>query len=552
MTQGPFDRLNEEMFERLLDLNPGLATTLGRHVPYDNLLPHGGFETLSKTYGLLKDWRGKARKASEREDLSVDQDLGLRNLDFGVDLYRFSIEEYPMWKMNPDAVEVPGDLLFLMITRDYAPLETRLGSIVARLSAVPTYLKQFRTRIETGMQVRLWTEMAIESTELFPEFLDFISAQASEGVAPQLKASLDDAVGATKAALVEQVDWLNGLLDTAVDDFAMGRERFDELVRIRNLGFSPDEMLVMGERYLRELSEQRAEVARRIAPGADIAEAVRIVQEDSPRTFEEGLASTKEEMEKARRYLVDKGIATVDPDAKLAVVETPRFMASVLPYAALQMPCKFEEGKRGEYMLTRPKDPRDIGSHLNRGSILNTAVHEAFPGHFHQGIESDKRHWMLQLSEILAVNDIQSIAAETVEGWAHYCEKMMYDHGYGTSDPAVFEMINGAIFRAFRIIADVRLARGDATVDEMVDMAVEVAGLPRDAATAEVRRYSKTPGQPLSYLVGRHIIIDFRRRLEEEMGERFDERRFHDLLASYGYLPISLALEGVRRGMSNS
>ena len=551
MTHGSFDDINEAMFERLLDLNPGLATTLGKHVPYDDLLPHGGFETLSDTYELLKDWRARARRAAEGEELSIDQTLGLRNLDFSVELYGFSIYDYPMWKMNPGAIEMPGDLLFLMITRDYAPLEDRLTSITSRLSKMPTYLEQFQTRIEVGSQVRLWTQMAIESTELFPEFLEFILSRAKGNVAPDLETALADEIGCVKTALEGHTTWLKGLLKTAVDDFAMGEDRFAELMWIRGLGYTPDEMLAMGERYLRELSEQRTEVARRIAPDADIVEAVRRVQADAPATFEEGLAATKAEMERARHYLVDRGIATMDPDAMLSVVETPRFMASVLPYAALQMPCKFEEGKRGEYMVTRPKDLRDLGSHLNYGSILNTAVHEAFPGHFHQGIESDKRHWMLQLSAVLAVYDIQSIAAETVEGWAHYCEKMMYDHGYGTSDPAVFEMINGSIFRAYRIIADVRLARGEATVDEMVDMAVEVAGLPRDAAVAEVRRYSKTPGQPLSYLVGRHIMMGFRGELETELGERFDERRFHDLLASYGYLPIPLAMEGVRRSMTD-
>ncbi len=549
MSQGAFDSLNESMFERLLDLNPGLATTLGRHVPYDDLLPHGGFENLSRTYDLLREWSAAARSAAEGERLSSDQELGLRNLDLSVELYRFSIEDYPMWKMNPNAIEMPGDLLFLMVTRDYAPLETRMRSITSRLSAMPTYMKQFRTRIEEGAQVRLWTEMAIESTELFPEFLDFISTHARD-VSESTRDSLVHEVDAVKSALVDHADWLKGLLDGAVEDFSMGAERFEKLMRIRNLGFTPDEMLAMGEKYLADLSSEREEVARRIAPGADVSVAVKKVQEDAPRTFEEGLANTKEEMERARQYIVDNSIASIDPDAVLSVVETPRFMAPVLPYAALQMPCMFEKGKKGEYMVTRPKDSRDLGSHLNRGSILNTAVHEAFPGHFHQGIESDKRHWMLQLSEVLAVYDIQSVAAETVEGWAHYCEKMMYDHGYGTSDPAVFEMINGAIFRAYRIVADVKLARGEATVDEMVDMAVDVAGLPRDAAVAEVRRYSRSPGQPLSYLVGRHIIMEFRRKLEEEMGDRFDERRFHDLLASYGYLPISLALDGVRRGMS--
>jgi uncharacterized protein (DUF885 family) len=158
------------------------------------------------------------------------------------------------------------------------------------------------------------------------------------------------------------------------------------------------------------------------------------------------------------------------------------------------------------------------------------------------------KHWMLQLHQMLPAEGV-TCGTETVEGWAHYCEKMMFDHGYRATDAAALEMINGAIWRACRIIADIELAQGEATIEEMVEMFVRETGMPRDAMEAEVKRYTHTPSQALSYMVGRHLVIEFRKEMEKSLGKKFDEKKFHDLIADYGYLPLWLVKEAVKNGM---
>ena len=219
-------------------------------------------------------------------------------------------------------------------------------------------------------------------------------------------------------------------------------------------------------------------------------------------------------------------------------------MASLLPYAALFMPAKFDKVQEGAYIVTRPKDPKDLSCNLNHAVIINTAVHEAYPGHFHQGVASNGKHWMLQLASGIDP-DVAAIATETVEGWAHYCEKMMFDHGYEATDEAAFEMLNGAIWRACRIVADVKLAQGEATIHEMADWIVRETGMAQGATEDEVKRYSQTPGQALSYMIGRHLILNLRKDLERKLGSKFQEKKFHDLVAGYGYLPFPLMEEAV-------
>jgi uncharacterized protein (DUF885 family) len=184
----------------------------------------------------------------------------------------------------------------------------------------------------------------------------------------------------------------------------------------------------------------------------------------------------------------------------------------------------------GVYIVTRPKDLANLGNHLNYASIRNTAVHEAYPGHFLQGSISNRSSIIHILAE----------GTETVEGWAHYCEEMMMEHGYVTSQESKLVQINDVIWRAVRIIVDVKLSQGEMEFDKAVNMLVKEAGMSKDGALAEVRRYTQSPGYPLSYLIGKHLILKLREDVKSRMGVKFSEKLFHDTITANGYLPIPL------------
>lgn len=550
MASKSFADLNEEMLKRMLDVNPDSATAIGLHDPYDDLMPHGGVERLRRSRDILVEWRDKAAAILKSKDLSVDERMELEGLKLSVKSLDFYIDDYPLWKMYPDALDLPGSLLFIMFSREYAPFEKRAASMASRLHKTPQYLEEFRTRFRGARSVRVWTDLAILSCDQLPSFLDFIMSYSKGKVPDKTYKEIRSGVDCTKEAIGAQKDWLEHLRDGAERNFPMGRKKFAKLMKLRGFDMTPDEMLVLGEKYLKELKEERARVAGRIAPGKGVDAAKEIVMQHSPSSFEEALNATRDEMEKAKQFIVKNGLATVDLDAKLSVVETPKFLAPLLPYAALFMPSLFDERQEGEYVVTRPSNPDDLRSHLNYAAITNTAVHEAYPGHFHQGVMINKKPWMLQTPVQFASCSVTNLAAETVEGWAHYCEKMMFDHGFGASDEEAFEMLNGAIWRACRIVADVKLANGDATIEEMVDLLVRETRMPKGASEDEVKRYSHTPGQALSYLMGRHLLLQFREDTEKKHGKRFNEKLFHDLVASYAYLPFSMMRDAVESSMA--
>lgn len=525
-----FEKFTKEFLEKFLEKNPDFATYLGLHEPYDYMLPKGSTERFLENLKMMEEGLTRLRETLNPAELSEDHKIDWEVLEKAYERYKFDFYERRVHELNPDVSEELGGLIFVMFTRDYAPLEKRIDAIAARIEQMPRYLEEFRSRFEKSQPVRLWTQLAIEKTQnlmgLFMFILQTVKGKISDKTYERLQKAVENFYPAFKA----HMDWLNNLLNKTREEWAIGREKFERLLQLRELGMTSEEILQLGIKYLNELKAERDRIAQQIAPGKSVEEVLKMIEGKAPKNFEEALEYTRRAMEEARRFVQERGIATVYPEDVLLVEETPAFLTPVIPFAALMMPAKFDKPQIGIYLVTRPKDPSNLGKHLNYPSIRNTAVHEAFPGHFLQGSVSNRGSVIRLLAE----------GTETVEGWAHYCEELMWEKGFITDLETRLIQINDMIWRAVRIIVDVKLSRGEMSFEEAVDMLVKEAGMSREAAIAEVNRYTQTPGYPLSYLLGKYMILKLRDEVKKKMGEKFDERFFHDTITANGYLPISM------------
>jgi uncharacterized protein (DUF885 family) len=395
---------------------------------------------------------------------------------------------------------------------------------------LPSFLEQFRTRFEKSKPVKLWTEVAIESCQRIPGLLQFTINATKGMISDELHERLKKSVEKLSQPIERYLEWLKSLLPKTREEWALGREKFEKLLKLRGLGMSSDEIYKLGVDYLQKLKDERARLAEEIAPGKSVEDVLRLIEERAPKSFEEALKATREQMEAARKFVIEKKLATVLEEDKLLVEETPAFMAPLLPFAALIGPGKFDSRQVGIYIVTRPRDISNLGKHLNYASIVNTAVHEGFPGHFLQSAVSNRGSFVRLLAG----------GTETVEGWAHYCEEMMMEHGFSRSPEVRFVQVNDAIWRAVRIIVDVKLSRGEMSFDEAVNMLMKEAGMSKEAAVAEVRRYTMTPGYQLSYLLGKHLLLKLKEEVKQKMGDKFSEKFFHDTVTANGELPMFL------------
>ena len=525
-----FENLSQQMLNKFLEKNPDFATSLGLHEPYDYLLPNGSTERHIENLHLMEEWIRRLRETVTREELNDEHKIDWAVIENAHEHWKFDFYERRMHELNPDALDDLGGLIFIMFTRNYAPLEKRLDAIAARIEKMPKFLEEFRSRFASSKPVKLWTEIAIEKAQNIGGLFHFILHTTKGKVSVKVYDRLSKAVENLEPALKVQMEWLRGLLPRTKEEWALGKEKFESLIQLRDLGMNSDEILQLGVKYLQELKAKREQLAHQIAPEKSADEVLRTIENKAPKTFEEALESTRRAMEDARRFVGEKGIATVYHEDVLLVEETPAFIAPLIPFAALIMPAKFDKPQIGIYIVTRPKDLANLGKHLNYPSIRNTAVHEAFPGHFLQGATSNRGGFIRLLSE----------GTETVEGWAHYCEEMMVQKGFITDLETRLVQVNDMIWRAVRIIVDVKLSRGEMSFEDAVKMLVKETGMSREGATAEVLRYTQTPGYPLSYLIGKHLILKLEEELKRKMGDKFDEKFFHDTITANGYLPISM------------
>jgi len=498
-----FEKLNQEMIDKFLSINPDYATSLGLHEPYDYELPNGSTVRFLENLRLEEEWIKKLKQTIKQEELSEEHKLEWNVITLSHENSKFGFYERRTHELNPDTLDLIGGLVFVMFTRDYAPLEKRVEAIAARIEKTPEYLGESRSRFEKSQPVKLWTEMAIETAQNMAGLFQFISSVTKGKVSEKTYERLEKAVENLQPALKTHLEWLQKLLPKTTTKWALGREKFEKLLKLRGLGMTSDEILQLGMEYLEKLKNERKRLAEQVAPGKPAEETLKAIESNAPKTFEEALEFTK---------------------------KTPAFIAPVIPFAALIMPAKYDKPQIGVYIVTRPKDIANMGKHLNYASIRNTAVHEAFPGHFLQGTISNRGSIIRLLAE----------GTETTEGWAHYCEQLMAEKGFTKDLNTRLIQVNDMIWRAVRIIVDVKLSRGEMSFEEAVNMLVRETQMSQEAAEAEVKRYTQTPGYPLSYLLGKHLILKLKAELEQKMDNKFDEKFFHDTITANGYLPIAM------------
>jgi uncharacterized protein (DUF885 family) len=530
---GPLDDrlydLVEGRFRRVLQEEPVLATLLGLH-DLDDQWGDGSRDA------LLARAEADRRHLSQIEAIDpaglsatgrFERDLELHNVRLGL----FETEEIRVWERRSTVLDLVGDALFLGFARDFAPLPERLERLADRMAAIPTLLDQHRTRAARP-QVRLWQEIEIEAAGDLPSFFDEIVA-AGHGVLDQgRQARLETAAATARTAIGRYAEDLEAGLAGATDDWPLGRERFDELIRLRALDdLDTETILEIGREQLAEQKAARVAMAREIDPDADEPTVVDRIKRDHPATFEAALEAYRDAMQRARAYLIEHDLVTVPDDERLEVVETPAYLRNVIPFAAYFDAPRFDPEPTGIYIVTRAvdDDPGAMREH-SFSSISNTSIHEAYPGH-HLQMAVSVRHPSL--------SRLVSDAPEFHEGWGMYSEQMMREEGFDAGPAFRLTMHTDAIWRACRIILDVGMHRGEFTIDEATDYLVEHTSFQRSNARAEVLRYSYTPAYNLSYLLGKVLLLQLRDDERRRLGARFSLGRFHDAIIQAGSMPIS-------------
>ncbi|HXW50380.1 MAG TPA: DUF885 domain-containing protein [Candidatus Acidoferrales bacterium] len=526
-----FQATARAIVDNILAHEPIEATWAGIHT-YDAEYPDVSADGFAQQAARAKQHLATLRGYDPRQLNPQDK------IDWQMLVSKFEVQQRELADLEPHKhspslypnVAVEG--IYCLLARDYAPLSERLPALVSRLSKIPQILEAGRTNLERAPAV--WRDIALEEAGGAAAFLRETVGPLAREYGGSLATNLDAAIAAVESYqefLQDDFAHRNGM------SFACGREFFDfKLKREHLLDIDAVGLLRFGERAVQTTLDQLADVARGIDPKRTWGDLVDEARKDLPK--EQALLEEYQAgVTRTRKFVEDRRLASIPNGESLKVVETPSFMRPTIPYAAYMPAGGFEPRQIGLYYVT-PIDeqlpPAQRAQQLtghNRYGMLLTNVHEGYPGHH------------LQLAVASQVSSpVRKLLWNTVfcEGWALYCEQLVLEEGITDDLRHRLFQLKDQLWRACRVVIDVKLHTGEMTFEQAVDMLVEVAHLERTNAIGEVRRYTQTPTQPMSYLMGKHQILDLRERERNRRGDTFSIREFHDRLLSYGTIPLAL------------
>lgn len=534
-----FSAFVDRYFDGLFHFEPARATRAGFH-QYDPELPaysrHDFEQEIARTQGALADLL-----RIPRSKLSHENQFDARLLEGTIRGHLLGLENIREWEKDPNFYNSAiSRALFILVQRDYAPLDERLKSLIAREQRVPEVLTSARANM--GNPPAIYTTIAIRQVASEISFLRNELPQAVGSASDtDLKLQFKEANQRAIDAYEKYLDYLKtSLAPRSHGAFAIGEENYRQKLLYDEMVNAPlDRLLAVGERELRRTQEEFKATAALMDPSKPPAQVLRGLSLDHPDAGHV-ISASQSALGKLRAFVTSHNIASILSSQDPRVVETPAFMR-VLTFASMDTPGPFEAAStQAFYNVTLP-DPEwtperqeELLRFFNHYSIQGTSIHEVFPGHYTQFL------WVMR-----APTKVRKLAgcSSNAEGWAHYAEQMMLEEGYGEGDPKLLLFqLQAALLRLCRYIVGIRMHARGMSLEQGIEFFKTEGYMEQANAEREAMRGTSDPTY-LVYTLGKLEILKLRDDYKKKTGDSFKLKKFHDRFLSYGYPPVQLIRE---------
>jgi uncharacterized protein (DUF885 family) len=532
----PLPHFVDDLLAYLHETHPTHATLDGVHT-HDDLL-----EDLSRQ-GIEHDTRalaGYLRRLEEidKEGLTDIEALEHRMLGSHLRGRMFDLEEVRTWERNPQyyadilASSLAGQALF-----SHAPAAERARRVLSKLRQTPRLIQSARDNIKDPPGI--FVKVGIETMRGALKFIDEDLPRAFASVDDlHLLGDLADAQMEASQAVGAYIDYLEtDLAPRARGSFRLGRDKFEQKVRLEEgITLPVERLLAIATRELNETQEMFKALASRMNGGDPLATWSKTKAEHPAPG--ELVDVGRQQLEELKTFLERQAIVTLPAGEPIMVAPTPEFYR--WSFASMWTPGPFEsKPTRAYYYLTDvdPSWPPDRQTEYlrdyNYPTLWSISIHEVYPGHFLQ-------YQHLRRVTSKARKSIMFAPASFVEGWAHYCEQMMIEAGFGRQDQGVkLGQLAEALIRLVRFIVGIKLHTEDMSVEQGVRMFREEAYMEESSARREAERGTFDPTY-LVYSAGKMMLLKLRQDYKAQQGKAFSLRSFHDTLLGNGTAPFWL------------
>ena len=476
---------------------------------------------------------------SALDELSFTELSENRKIDFRLIKGAVTIESHDLedndWRYRNPIEYVPLNAIYQLLIH---PCDNVQQAIKHRLEKMPEYLRGAKVMLQAYPErvVPQWTVSAKDIAASGAEFIRSLARHPLITAKFTNPARLQPLFDSAAHALNDFSVFLETeVLPHARGRFASGSYRFNRLLNEKHfLASDAEKILRFGERLAEKTEKELLLHSKSICGELDISKALEKVRESRPEASML-LANYRKKMQDAHVWLQAADIVTVPETQSLKVQQTPEFMRGLIPFAAYEPPMPQDEEQRGLYYVTTVTDKSLLAEH-NHYSIDLTSVHEAFPGHHLQFVLANQSHHS-------NVTRLLNASASMYEGWALYCEQLVFEQGLYNKKEHQFILLRDRLWRALRVIIDVKIHTGQYSFDDAVNLLVEKLGFDESQAAAEINWYSHSASTPLCYAVGREIILKTREHIETFDKSKLKE--FHDALLSQGSIALPLIIQNV-------
>jgi uncharacterized protein (DUF885 family) len=548
-----FQKASDEYFDQVyFPYGPTAATQVGYH-QYDAQLENYSRKSIDAEIAALKTFEKRIAAIHPGPGPAdfvprSDREIVLGNIRSAL----LTLETIRPWEKNADNYSSTcANAAFVLMERKFAPPDDRLRSLIAREKQMPALLNEARVNLKNPPHI--YTEIAIEQLPGIVSFFQHdVPLAFADAKDPALNSEFAQTNAAVIAALNSYLTWLKtDLLPRSNGDFRIGAETFQKKLAYDEMVDIPlDKLLEIGWADLRKNQEHFKQVSKELEPNKEPSAVLEELGENHPapgqlldafRATFDGLAG----------FIRSHHIVTIPSDIRPIVEETPPFMRATT-FASMDTPGPFETHATEAYFNVtlpdpsmKPEEVEGFMHSFNIGTVISTAVHEAYPGHYIQFL------WLPQAPSRVR----KLLGANTdVEGWAHYTEQMMLDQGYGQPGAGAKDereskflrlgQLQDALLRNARFIVGIQMHSGKMSFDEAVAFFQKEGYQSKETAVVETKR-GTSDATYLYYTLGKLEIMKLRADMQKKQGAAFSLEQFHNDFLRQGFPPIKIVREAM-------
>ena len=532
----PLPHFVDDLLGYLHETHPTHATLDGVHT-HDDLVEDVSRHGIDSEAHALS---GYLRRLDEinRDALTAVERLEHRMLTAHLQARMFDLEDVRTWERNPQfysdllATSLAGQTLFM-----HAPAAERARRVLSKLRQTPRVIQAARDNIKDAPGI--FVKVGIEAMRGTLKFIDEDLPRAFADVDDlHLLGDLADAQAEASQAVGTYIGYLEtDLAPRARGSFRLGRDRFERKLRLEEGVTLPiDRLLAIAARELKATQEEFRSVAGKMNGGDAMAAWTKTkAQHPAPGQL---VATARQQLDELAIFLERQKIISLPSGEPIAVAPTPDFYRWT--FASMWTAGPFESKPTRAYYYLTDVDPswgpERQDEHLrdfNIPTLWSISIHEVYPGHF-------LHYQHLRKVESKTRKSIMFAPASFTEGWAHYCEQMMIEAGFGRQDPSIkLGQLAEALIRLVRFIVCIKLHVEDMSVEQGVRYFRDEAFMEEGSARREAERGTFDPTY-LVYTVGKLMLLKLRQDYKAQQGKSYSLKSFHDTLLSQGTAPFWL------------